>query len=329
MATDLKHEDRLLLMLLQDQFPLNAVPYTDLAERLGWTESAVLERIPRYRERGLLREISAIFDTRRLGYRSTLVALQVEPGRLDAVADAIGRHPGVSHSYGRDHAFNLWFTLAVPPKADLMQEAQALAEQPGVLRMLSLPVVRTFKIDARFDLNGEGPGVGQPALLPAMPPIILAEEDIAYVRALQADLPLVQRPFWSLAVQAGLREAELLDAARRLRATGIVRRYGAILRHQQAGYTANAMVCWKLPEEAIPLAGEMVAAHWAVSHCYQRASYPPEWPYSLFAMVHARSQAQLESAVQELEDRIRPQATAVLATTREYKKERPRYFLHT
>lgn len=321
---DLSREDRLLLALLQDGFPLSVVPFTDLAERLGWAESQVLARIRDLKEAGLLRQIGAIFDTRRLGYASTLVALAVEGERLDAVAAAVSRHPGVSHNYARGHRFNLWFTLAVPPGGDLEREIQALAGQPGVLEAMTLPTLRAFKIDVRFDLGTRATSAAAPAQ--SAGGAVLAQADIPFVRALQEDLPLVQRPFHVLAQREGLAEGALLDATRRLLEAGIMRRYGATLRHRQAGYTANAMAVWQVPVERVGAAGRAAASQRGVSHCYERPARPPAWPYQLFTMVHARSQEELERALAGLREVIRPCDMAVLETVKEYKKVRLRYF---
>lgn len=337
---DLSCEDRLLLEELQSRFPLCARPYAELAERLGMAEGRVLERIRALKEGGPLRQIGAIFDTRRLGYAGTLVAMAVEPARLDAVAEAVSRHPGVSHNYARAHRFNLWFTLAVPPGRDLEAAVRALAAQPGVHEVLSLPTLRAFKIDVRFDLvdgwkelatkvattkaGEEGAtkvattkGTGE----------TLAEGDIPFVRALQEDLPLVERPFAALAEAEGVDEAALIDAAHRLLAGGIMRRYGATLRHREAGYRANAMAVWQVPAERIGEAGRAAAGRSEVSHCYERPAYPPAWPYQLFTMVHARSEEELGRAVAALHELIRPLDAAVLPTVKEYKKARLRYFV--
>ena len=343
MGVDLSPEDRALLALLQGEFPLAPDPFARLAERLGRPEQEVLTRTAALKARGPLRQIGAIFDTRRLGYASTLVALQVEPAQLDEAGQAVSRHPGVSHCYSRGHALNLWFTLAVPRGRDLAAEVETLAHQPGVLRVLDLPVVRAFKIDVRFDLGAEAAPQGalaraQALTLPAAsqgegaPPAagperdVLEATDIPYVRALQEDLPLLPRPFAALAARFDLAEPGLLAAGRRLLAAGIMRRYGATLRHRQAGYGANAMACWAVPEGRIVVAGQAAAEHRGVSHCYERPAHPPEWPYRLFTMAHARSEEELAAAIGELEGRIRPLSRAVLPTLKEYKKARLRYF---
>ena len=312
MPISLSREDRALLTLLQSRFPLAQVPFTDLGERLGWRESTVISRLQVFEESGLVREISGIFDTRRLGYASTLVALQVQPEQLQKVARAVSQHRGVSHNYSREHAFNLWFTLAVPPGTDLEREIEALATQPGVLQALNLPTVRTFKIDARFGLEANALPDEESAPGPASGGEILAAADIPFVRALQHNLPLVQRPFRELAQREGVSENELLEAARRLLASGIMRRYGATLRHREAGYTVNALVAWRVPAERIEAAGRAAAAHAAVSHCYERVARPPVWPYQLFTMIHGRSEEDLGQVIAQLGATILPEEAVVL-----------------
>ena len=336
---DLSREDRLLLEQLQSRFPLCARPYAELARRLGLAEGQVMERIRALKEAGPLRQIGAIFDTRRLGYASTLVAMAVEPAQLDAVADVVSRHPGVSHNYARAHRFNLWFTLAVPPGGDLEREVAALAGQVGVLEAFSLPTRRAFKVDVRFDLvdaseepatqgaTAEGREEGAQVAPVQGAKEALAPRDIPFVRALQEDLPLVARPFAALGEREGVGERALLDAAHRLLASGILRRYGATLRHREAGYRANAMAVWRVPEGRVEAAGRAAAGRREVSHCYERPAYPPAWPYQLFTMVHAHSQEELEHAVAALGELIRPLDAAVLPTVREYKKVRLRYFI--
>ncbi|MGZ4678489.1 MAG: siroheme decarboxylase subunit alpha, partial [Acidimicrobiia bacterium] len=107
-----------LLNAVQWSFPLTATPYADLAERLGRTEDEVIADLRAAKEAGVLRQLSAIFDTRALGYSSALIAAKVDPERIDQAAAIINEHPGVSHNDKRNHAYNLWYTLAVPPGED-------------------------------------------------------------------------------------------------------------------------------------------------------------------------------------------------------------------
>ena len=331
MRDDLPQLERDLLTTLQDRFPLEQRPFARLADQVGMSEEDALGRVMALRQDGIIRQIGGIFDTQRLGYTSLLVAARVAPDHLDAVARAISGHPGVSHNYGRDHLYNLWFTLAVPPGMDVAQEALALTDLAGVEDRLLLPSLRVYKLRVRFDLANEPTqgvhttptGVGQTH---GNDNLRFGPRDIPLVRALQEDLPMETQPYAVLAQNAGLDEAALLAGARRLLAEGFLRRYAAILRHRRAGYRANAMACWQLDPDDVARAGESAALDPAVSHCYERVSYPPRWPYQLYTMVHARSEQELIATLARLQEVVRPLEMAVLRTGREYKKVRLRYF---
>lgn len=104
---------------------------------------------------GLIRQINAIFDTRRLGYKSALVAFSVNSNKLDFVADIINQHPGVSHNYERNHEYNMWFTLAVPPGTDMKQDLDKMAALDGVIKYRVLPTLKLYKIGVRLDMVNE------------------------------------------------------------------------------------------------------------------------------------------------------------------------------
>src|SRR3954453_1597285 len=116
--SELDDVDRELLNALQWDFPVVARPFEVLAERLGISEPDVRARVQCVKDSGVLRQLSAIFDTRALGYSSALVAARVDGDRVDGAAAIISEHPGVSHNYKRNHSYNLWYTLAVPPGDD-------------------------------------------------------------------------------------------------------------------------------------------------------------------------------------------------------------------
>jgi DNA-binding Lrp family transcriptional regulator len=320
-------QDRALLEQVQAAVPLVPRPFAALGAGLGLAESEVLARLGRLGERGLIRQIGPIFDTRRLGYQSTLVAFHAREGELDQVAAQVSAHPGVSHNYARPHHYNLWFTLAVPPGQQVSGHIGQLARLTGVEDWLNLPALRAFKIRTHFKLDGSGShqpsgSTGQkrvrdPDFSPA---------DIPYVRALQGDLPLLPRPFAEIAGRWGMTEQELLDKAAGLRSAGIMRRFSAVLRHRRVGYSANGMACWVVPESRMEAAGQLAARYPEVSHCYQRPAYPPRWPYTLFTMIHGRTVEQVEAIVAQIGRETGLEQYEVLYSTHEFKKERVRYF---
>src|SRR3989338_8424655 len=113
--------DKALLTEIQKHFPGVHRPFLALGEKLDISEQECLERIGRLKTDKVIRQLSAIFDTRSLGYQSTLVAMKIDPDLVDSAAEAVNQHPGVSHNYKRNDPFNLWFTIAVPPTDSLEQ----------------------------------------------------------------------------------------------------------------------------------------------------------------------------------------------------------------
>lgn len=331
MPESLDDIDRRILDLIQSKFPLVPQPYVILAEQAKTCEGDVLERLQRLRDVRIVREISAIFDSVRLGYRSTLATMAVDPARIEEVADIVSAHPCVSHNYERDHRFNLWFTMTVPPDVSVDGEIGNLARTAGADDFLVLPATRRFKIGVDFSLGTRKTDAGQSSTAPLpkedeeLPSF--TDREIDAIRALQRDLPLVTRPFESVAAEFGFEEAGLLEQAKRFLDTGIMRRYAAVLRHQHVGYTSNGMGCWAIPPERIDEAGRLGAAERAVSHCYERPAFPPRWPYNFFTMVHAQSDDEVREIIERLRGGLQPTDYIVLFSHREFKKQRVRYFM--
>src|SRR5918911_4230551 len=149
--------DRELLNLIQNSFPLMARPYERLSQQLGESEDDTLERVRRLRRDNIIRQISAIFDTKSLGYKSSLVAMRVPPGRIGQAAQIINEHPGVTHNYERNHEYNLWFTIAVPPTSDLEHVVRRLHELTAAERTRVMYTLRLFKIGVDLDMKGDRP----------------------------------------------------------------------------------------------------------------------------------------------------------------------------
>lgn len=323
---DMDELDRRLLNILQKAFPLVRRPYRDAGAILGLPEHDVIARVRRLRDCGIIRQISAIFDSRALGYQSCLAAAKVAPEHADQAAAVISEHPGVSHNYLRTHQYNLWFTITLHRSRDLRAEAVRLAERAGAESVLLLPTIRSFKIGVNFDMTGEEDGTARQAVGPtpsSRRP--LQRDEVPAVRVLQDDLPAVPRPFAELAERAGMGEDALISTAQDFLGRGIMRRYAAVLHHRRAGYTANAMAVWAVPEEQVEYVGPIMASFRAVSHCYQRPT-APDWPYSMFTMIHGQSRDECAAVVQAIVRETATSEYAVLYSTKEYKKARVRYF---
>lgn len=320
--------DRQLLNVLQSEFPLVPRPFATLGEKLRVGEDEVIERLQALRESGVLRSLSAIFDVYRVGYRSTLVSFCVPGERLEEAAAVISAHPGVSHNYGREHEYNLWFVLALPRTEDIEAVVAGLAKQAGATKYHLLPNLKLYKIGVEYDVvEGDGNKAERPQKARG-PRRDLTQEEIALVRALQDDLPLVPSPFLEQARTIGMTEAELLAKARGLQDEGIMRRFAGVIRHRVAGFTANGMACWIVPDERVDEVGAKFAAYLQVSHCYRRPTYD-DWPYSIFTMIHAMTREKCEETVRKIAAEAGVSTYAILYSHTEYKKERVKYYAET
>ena len=323
--------DKDLLNLMQREFPLEREPFAALGRPLGLAGDEVIRRIESLKRGRVIRQVSAIFDTRVLGYQSSLVAASIPANKLNSAAKAINSHPGVSHNYERNNELNLWYTVAVPPDSRLGLEGtvDVLHKISGAEKTRILPTLKLFKIGVTLDLNQgatakkEAPQYGEADRASADRNV--SEDDKAAIRALQEDVPLTPRPFDLWGRQVGLSYEELLERAHDLQRRKIMRRFSAVLYHRKAGFRANAMGVWKTPPDRVEEVGQRFAQYQAVSHCYQRPVYE-DWPYALFSMVHGRSEEECEAVLDAMAAETGLTERASLYSTREYKKTRVRYF---
>jgi DNA-binding Lrp family transcriptional regulator len=315
---------------MQGGFPIAPRPYQHVAAEAGITEAEVIERVQRLLEERIIRQVTPIFDTRALGYSSMLVAAKVDPDNPWRAANVINAHPGVSHNYLRNHEFNIWFTIATEPDSPLGLEGtlEVLGREAGAESIRQLPTLKLFKI--RMDLEMEG-GTDQlaraaeavePAETERQP---YDERDIAVIRALQGDLPVIPEPYAPAAQQLGLGQDELLSHLESMRERRLLRRVAAILFHRRAGFSANGMGVWKVPEERIMDIGRRMAAFRGISHCYQRPTYA-DWPYSVFTMAHGRSKEECDAILASISQDTGITERATLYSSTEFKKIRLLYF---
>jgi hypothetical protein len=324
--------DQRLLNALQAGLALERRPFVAIAEQVGITQDEVLARMQVLKDAQIIRQVSAIFDTRALGYESTLVAASYPDDALFDAAAIINGHPGVSHNYRRTHHFNMWFTLAVEPDARLSIEdtLEILARETGALSMRILPTIMLYKINVQLDMTGENGNTARAE--PMAPPQrgdgkAPSADDQQAILILQEDLPLVPEPFQVWADQAGMDVDALLAKAQELKDRTVMRRFAAVLNHRKAGFGANGMAVWKVPEPQVDDFGSRMATFRSVSHCYKRPTYD-DWPYSLFTMVHAKSKDGCEETIAALADEagLGDDDYAVLYSTFEFKKVRLKYY---
>ena len=329
-AVPLDETDKRLMNLLQSRFPLVAEPYAALASEAELDLDELMRRTQRLLDERIIREITPIFDTRALGYSSMLVAARVDASNPQRAARIINSHPGVSHTYLRTHEFNLWFTIATPPDSGLGLEGtlEVLQRLTGAESIRQLPTLRLFKINMNLEMEKGTEALA--AAAEATPPRELEaqpydERDIAVIRVLQGPMRVIDRPYDDAADAAGLTTDALLEHLRGMVDRKLLRRVAAILYHRRAGFSANGMGVWRVPEDRILEVGSRMSSVRGISHCYQRPTYA-DWPYSVFTMAHGRSKQECDAILDRIAEETGIDERAVLYSSTEFKKVRLHYF---
>jgi siroheme decarboxylase len=331
-AVPLDEADKRLTNALQSSFPLEPQPFARIARETEMPEAAVMSRAQRLLDERIIREITPIFDTRALGYSSMLVAAKVDPENPHRAARIINAHPGVSHNYLRTHEFNLWFTIATPPDSALGLDGtlQVLQRETGAESVRQLPTLALFKINMNLEMEQGTEALA--AAVDASPPRELEPQpyddvDVAVIRALQGPMAVTERPYDPAADAVGMTTEQFLDHLEGMVERKLLRRVAAILYHRRAGFSANGMGVWRVPEDRVLEVGRRMAAVRGISHCYQRPTYP-DWPYSIFTMAHGRSKDECDAILDHIADdhSLHGKARAVLYSSTEFKKVRLHYF---
>jgi len=333
-----------LLEELQKDFPVTSRPFEQIGLRCGLSEDEAVRLTGRMISEDLIREIAALLDGRKLGFKSTLVAVRAPEDRIETIAERINRHPGVSHNYVRDHWLNIWFTLVLPGEIDF---DRALSGITDGLDALILPSLRVFKLRVQLPMRrpdgavrpapadptpassapvDQAPAAASPAPDPQPgPPQPLTAFERAVLTRIENPLPVEPHPWRRIARDLEVDEERLFTAVRRLKVRGVIRRIAAVLRHRRAGFAANGMAVFRVPESRIEAAGLAAASFPEVSHCYHRRS-DPRWPYSLYTMAHAHTREQCDSLVDRISRAIDCSDFQLLYSTRELKKRRTKFF---
>jgi DNA-binding Lrp family transcriptional regulator len=331
-AIPLDETDKRLMNLLQSSYPLDPRPFDLVASEAELEPAEVKARTQRLLDERIIREITPIFDTRALGYSSMLVAAKVDAENPHRAAKIINSHPGVSHNYLRTHEFNLWFTIATPPDSELGLEGtlELLQRLTGAESIRQLPTLQLFKINMNLEMEGSTEALA--AAVEAAPPRELErqpydERDVAVIQALQGPMEVADRPYDAAAAETGMSTDELLEHLRGMVDRKLLRRVAAILYHRRAGFSANGMGVWRVPEDQILDVGGRMASVRGVSHCYQRPTYR-DWPYSVFTMAHGRSKEECDAILDGIaaEHDLHGEDRAVLYSSTEFKKIRLHYF---
>lgn len=279
-----------LLNACQRGFPLVARPFDAIARSAGMSEAAVLDAFRAQRTQGSLGRIGAVW-ARGAGGAGALCAMTVPPADLDRVARIVNNELAVNHNYEREHHWNLWYVITAGSAAEVREVADRIEDGAGY-PALFLPMVRAYRVDLGFDLYDA----------PSHSP--LAQREGAAVTAqerplaalAERGLALVERPYDVWAAALGCGTTDVLGALERWLDAGTLRRFGAVVRHHDVGYCANAMTVVLAPASRADAIGRRLAQQAGVTLAYRRKT-DPRWPYNLYFMVHGRERAQAQARV--------------------------------
>lgn len=316
-----------LIGIIQEDFPITPHPFQTLAGRLGSDEKTVINDILRLAETGLIRSIGPVFEARKLGYISTLVAVKIQQDRVAELAAAMLDVKEITHNYLRNNEINLWFTITAANKTILENLIKWVEKFPGVEEVYNMPAKQVFKINAVWNSArsaAKKTSTKQNKKNDSNSAATFPIRDKKLVRALQNKFPIVQNPFKVIASSIGSDEEDVIRTVARWVETGVIRRFGARLNHKKLGYTVNYLVAWEASD--IVRIGEKFAEYEWVSHCYLRDSHL-KWPYELYTMVHARTEHEASRHIKTMNEAARGARMQKLKTLYELKKTSMKYFM--
>jgi DNA-binding Lrp family transcriptional regulator len=369
-----------ILNLIQDGFPLVERPYKTLAEMLNCdgeidadkkcansvvSEQEVFDAVEMRRASGVIRRIGGVYDSKKLGFISRLCAGKVPTSSQDfsteshdetpmeKFATVVMGEPAITHNYIRSHEYNVWFTVIAENEAAIETVVERVCAKTKLHDVHVLSATKKYKINTVMKVEapvdsdckkndgerGESREVCHCEPKVMLPPAgALTDADKSRIRVACGDLPHTLTPFKDWGVSC--------DDLREDLASKRMRRFGAIIRHQNAGFAFNAMVCFNLVDgrksevesdskinesgSIVALAGSLLAPNPHISHCYERPTFEG-FPYNLYAMMHANSAEQLDQYIADCvkslnELQSTPVDYVVLSSVRELKKTSFEFF---
>ena len=318
-----------ILLRIQKNFPLVAKPFKEIAKELNTNEDEIIKIIQEQKDEKIIRQTSAIFDTKSLGYKSSLVAFEINEDKIDSAVEIINSHPGISHNYERNHKFNIWFTMACSPssKLGLDKTIEILAKLTNANDYIILPTLKLFKISVKLDTTGKE-DKKEKVIKKEKIKIDMTPLHMDIVKLLQNDIEIKSEPFEDIINELNISYDKFFVIVDELLKSGIMRRFASILNHRRAGFNANAMVVWNIDEENGEEIGKVAASFSAVSHCYLRPKYK-NWQYNLFTMIHGKTKEDTNAVIKEIENEITSKSHMPLYSSREFKKIRLKYFTNS
>ncbi len=325
----LSQDSRRVLDLIQSHFPLANNPYTQLGRELDLPPERVHQTVLGLRHAGIIRRIGGSYVPARLGYSTSLIAAAVAPERLEAVALRAGSFPNVTHNYEREGRLNLWFTVIAPSPERIQELVAEVALLQDVHEIHILPALQTFKLRVRFPFV-EGVAGHQSDHKHSPHPNHMRTSrlelvDKRLIARTCGDIGTGRTPFTDMAGELGIPRDELLERLHGYCRNGLMRRFGAIIRHYSAGFTANGMSVWNVPDEQTEEIGTLLSSRTEISHCYERPR-APRWPYNLYAMAHARQKEHVRNCIRHIATQAGVADYRILFSRREFKKASMVYF---
>jgi DNA-binding Lrp family transcriptional regulator len=321
----LDNTDKKLLDIIQNQFPLSVRPYKDIALMLDMSEESVIERLKNLMDNGIIRRMGAIFDSNRIGYTSTLCAMEVPHQRIEEVTQIVNEYNGITHNYLRDDTYNMWFTITARSGSEIDKIISEIKSKSSIDKLINLPSINTFKIEVRFSMSDAQEVAMSSLTRQKGSPAVITKRDQKVIREIQGNIPLCHNPFKAMAGNLGISEAELLSQIKEMKKQGIIRRFSAVLRHKNVGIETNVMGVWFAPLEKIEESGKFMASFPQISHCYQRDT-TPDWHYNIYTMIHGKSTDDCKQLVKNISLKTGITDYRLLYSIRELKKSTMNYF---
>ncbi|MCF0215781.1 MAG: Lrp/AsnC family transcriptional regulator [Fibrobacteraceae bacterium] len=325
-----------ILDLIQDGFPLESRPYEALTLRLNREgmavplfEEDVFKTVCRLRESGVVRRLGGVYDSRKLGFISRLCAGVVSEDGLEEFASVVDEEPAITHNYVRSHYYNVWFTVIAQSPEAVNEIVEGLKFKTKLKNVHVLNSSKMFKVNTVFK-KSENLNMTKNSPLPVSSGVLFDGECRKHVSLVSSNLPFTLTPYKDWAVKLEMREEDLLNRIKEDLACGRMRRFGAVLRHQKAGFEANAMVVFRVPENVVEQVGKILAQSDFVSHCYDRSPFE-NFDFNLYAMFHGQNEQDLLDKLNFINKKFinlykSSFPMAVLHSLRELKKTSYRFF---
>jgi len=320
-------QDKELLQLLQDNFPVEKRPWTNLGKILGIPEEEVLSRIQRLSSDGFIRKLRTILDAKKLNTcSSTLMAMKVPEEKMEGVVNVVNEYMSVTHNYRREHDYNLWFTVTTCGSKDLGSTVDEIIRRTGIPEhdILDLPTTSVFKIDVRFKFtngglkamngNSNGNTNGNSNLNNA------DAINKAIIQSTQEKIPFVDEPFAEIAKETGISQDEVIARLQELISVGVIKRLGISVNQRKVGIVANAVVAWKVPREQVKRVGTMLSGYKEITHCYERVTVPGKWEHNLFTVIHGYNRESVEELAKMMSEAVSISDYLVMFSNGQFKR---------